>query len=57
MPLTFEQFHEIVVQTLDQFLSRDTTLVQEDIAWENENFTNNLARSLRVKGVTAPSPD
>ena len=53
--LTEDQFVEIVRETLTRHISRDVTVVAEDLEWETRNFAFALAHILRVNGFDVPN--
>tara|TARA_Y100000310_G_scaffold318429_1_gene372473 strand:- start:403 stop:573 length:171 start_codon:yes stop_codon:yes gene_type:complete len=53
--LTEEQFVEIVSEVLNQHISRDPIMTNEDMDWEARNAARAIAKTLRIYGLRVPA--
>jgi hypothetical protein len=55
--MTYLKFAEIISHAIDIHVSRDTSLVQNDLDWEVENCARTAAKDFRLQGLDIPPED
>lgn len=54
--MTYERFQEYLEEAVKKHISRDPSLHQSDMDWENQNLAETLVKNLRLEGLAIERP-